>query len=89
MLPLNQILIVKIFDVWGIDFMGPFPNSFGYLYILVVTMCPSGWRQLHARPMTIEWWSNFLKTLSLLVLVHLEQSLVMKVSISATRFLSS
>ena len=28
MMPLNPILEVEIFDVWGIDFMGPFPNSF-------------------------------------------------------------
>jgi hypothetical protein len=35
MMPLNPILVVEIFDVWGIDFMGPFPNSFGFLYILV------------------------------------------------------
>ncbi len=35
MMPLNPILVVEIFDVWGIDFMGPFPNSFGNLYILV------------------------------------------------------
>ena len=25
----NPILEIKLFDVWGIDFMGPFPNSFG------------------------------------------------------------
>ena len=30
MMPLNPILKVKLFDVWEIDFMGPFPNSFGY-----------------------------------------------------------
>jgi hypothetical protein len=36
MMPLNPILIVEIFDMWGIDFIGPFLNSFGYLYILVV-----------------------------------------------------
>jgi hypothetical protein len=35
MMPLNPILIVDIFDVWGIDLTRPFPNSFGYLYILV------------------------------------------------------
>jgi len=35
MMPLNLILIVEIFDVWGIDFIGPFPNSFDYLYILI------------------------------------------------------
>ncbi|XP_059597281.1 uncharacterized protein LOC132254785, partial [Vitis vinifera] len=35
MMSLNPILIVDIFDVWGIDFMGPFPMSFGHSYILV------------------------------------------------------
>ena len=34
-MPLNPILVVDLFDVWGIDFMGPFPSSFGYVYILV------------------------------------------------------
>ena len=29
MMPLNPILEVEIFDVWDIDFMGPFPSSFG------------------------------------------------------------
>ena len=43
MMPLNPILIVKIFYFWGIDFMGPFPNSFGYLYILVVVDYVSKW----------------------------------------------
>jgi hypothetical protein len=60
MMPLNPILIVEIFDVWGIDFMRPFPNSFGfYTFWLLWTMCPSGWKQLHARPTTTELWSNF------------------------------
>ena len=35
MMTLNPILVIEIFDVWGIDFMGPFPLSFGYEYILV------------------------------------------------------
>jgi hypothetical protein len=35
MMPLNPILIVEIFDVWGIDLMGPLPLSFGCEYILV------------------------------------------------------
>jgi hypothetical protein len=29
--------------MWGIDFMEPFPNSFGYLYILVVVDYVSKW----------------------------------------------
>jgi len=43
MMPLNPILIVEIFDVWDIDFMEPFPNSFGYLYILVIVDYVSKW----------------------------------------------
>ena len=35
MMPLNPILEVDLFDVWGIDFIEPFPSSFGYIYILV------------------------------------------------------
>ena len=43
MMPLNPILIVDIFDVWGIDFMGPFPMSFGHSYILVGVDYVSKW----------------------------------------------
>jgi hypothetical protein len=43
MMPLNPILIVEIFDVWGIDFMGPFPPSFGFEYILVAVDYVSKW----------------------------------------------
>jgi hypothetical protein len=31
MMPLNLILIVELLDVWGIDFMGPYPNFHGTL----------------------------------------------------------
>ena len=43
MMPLNPILVVNLFDVWGIDFMGPFPSSFGYIYILVGVDYVSKW----------------------------------------------
>ncbi|RVW98901.1 Retrovirus-related Pol polyprotein from transposon 297 [Vitis vinifera] len=43
MMPLNPILIVDLFYVWGIDFMGPFPMSFGYSYILVGVDYVSKW----------------------------------------------
>ena len=32
---LHDILVVQLFDVWGIDFMGFFPSSFGNIYILL------------------------------------------------------
>ena len=42
-MPLTPILEVELFDCWGIDFMGPFPNSFGNLYILVGVDYVSKW----------------------------------------------
>ena len=35
MMPLTLILIIEIFNVWRIDFMGPFSPSFEFKYILV------------------------------------------------------
>nr|GEZ23932.1 reverse transcriptase domain-containing protein [Tanacetum cinerariifolium] len=37
-IPQNAIQICEIFDVWGIDFMGPFPSSRGNKYILVAAL---------------------------------------------------
>ena len=34
-MPLKPIIEVEIFDLWGINFVGPFPNSDGYEYILI------------------------------------------------------
>ncbi|WJZ89320.1 hypothetical protein VitviT2T_008546 [Vitis vinifera] len=42
-MPMNPILIVELFDVWGIDFMGPFPMYFGNSYILVGVDYDSKW----------------------------------------------
>ncbi|RVW77833.1 Pol polyprotein [Vitis vinifera] len=42
-MPMNPILIVDLFDVWGIDFMRPFPMSFGNSYILVGVDYVSKW----------------------------------------------
>ena len=43
MMPLNPILVIELCDVWGIDFMRPFPTSFGYTYILVGVDYVSKW----------------------------------------------
>ena len=45
-----MLLAVQIFDVWGIDFMGPFPPSFGNLYILLVVDYVSKWVEVIAFP---------------------------------------
>ena len=49
-MPLKGIMVVKIFDVWGIDFMGPFPQSFGNLYILLAVDYVSKWVEAVACP---------------------------------------
>ena len=43
MMSLNPIFVVDLFNIWGIDFIGPFPSSFGYLYILVGVDYVSKW----------------------------------------------
>ncbi|KAA3469712.1 protein NYNRIN-like [Gossypium australe] len=35
--------VVELFDVWGINFIGPFPPSWGKIYILVVVDYDSKW----------------------------------------------
>ena len=42
-MPMNYILVCDIFDVWEIDFMGPFPKSYGNEYILVAVDYVSKW----------------------------------------------
>ncbi|KAL4384669.1 hypothetical protein GQ457_15G020070 [Hibiscus cannabinus] len=42
-MPLQNILEVELFDVWGIDFMRPFPSSFDNLYILLAVDYVSKW----------------------------------------------
>ena len=42
-MPLQGILVVHLFYVWGIDFMGPFPSSFGNVYILLAVDYISKW----------------------------------------------
>ena len=49
-MPLNSILEVEIFDVWSIDFMGPFIPFFGNLYILVAVDYVSKWVEPIALP---------------------------------------
>ena len=44
----NPVLICEIFDVWGIDFMGPFPSSCGFMYILLAVDYVSKWVEAKA-----------------------------------------
>ncbi|GJR55583.1 reverse transcriptase domain-containing protein [Tanacetum coccineum] len=48
--PQKYIQVCEIFDVWGIDFMGPFPSSKGNKYILVAIDYVSKWVEAQAFP---------------------------------------
>ena len=49
-MPLEGILVVQIFYVWGIDFIGPFPSSFGNIYILLAMDYVSKWVEASSCP---------------------------------------
>nr|GEX53066.1 reverse transcriptase domain-containing protein [Tanacetum cinerariifolium] len=49
-MPQNSIHVYEIFDVWGIDFMGPFPSSRGNKYIHVAVDYLSKWVEAKALP---------------------------------------
>ncbi|GJT50607.1 reverse transcriptase domain-containing protein [Tanacetum coccineum] len=49
-MPQNAIQVCEIFDVWGNDFMGPFPSSRGNKYILMAVDYLSKWVEAKALP---------------------------------------
>ena len=62
-MPQTPIFFGEIFYVWGIDFMGPFPSSFGYLYILLAVDYVSKWVEaLATRSDDAKIVVNFVKT---------------------------
>ena len=42
-MPMNYSLVIEPFDVWGFDYMEPFPKSNGYTHILVVVDYVTKW----------------------------------------------
>nr|GEV81908.1 hypothetical protein [Tanacetum cinerariifolium] len=47
-MPQNNIQVCEVFDVWGLDFMGPFPDLRGNEYILVAVDYMSKWVEAQA-----------------------------------------
>ena len=47
-MPMKYILACEVFEVWGIDFMGPFPPSYGFEYILLAVDYVSKWVEAKA-----------------------------------------
>ncbi|GJT45082.1 reverse transcriptase domain-containing protein [Tanacetum coccineum] len=49
-MPLTNIQVCEIFDVWGINFMGPFLKSHNFEYILIAVDYVSKWAEAQALP---------------------------------------
>ncbi|GJU99840.1 reverse transcriptase domain-containing protein [Tanacetum coccineum] len=49
-MPLNNIQVCENFNIWVIDFMGPFPKSYKFEYILVAVEYVSKWAKAQALP---------------------------------------
>nr|GEW24448.1 reverse transcriptase domain-containing protein [Tanacetum cinerariifolium] len=49
-MPLKNIQVCENFDIWGIDFMGPFSKSYKFEYILVAIDYVSKWAEAQALP---------------------------------------
>ncbi|GJS89208.1 reverse transcriptase domain-containing protein [Tanacetum coccineum] len=49
-MPQNNIQVCEVFNIWGLDFMGPFPDSRGNKYILVAVDYVSKWVEAQALP---------------------------------------
>nr|GEY90188.1 reverse transcriptase domain-containing protein [Tanacetum cinerariifolium] len=52
-MPQNSIQVCVIFDIWGINFLGPFPSSRGNKYILVAVDYLSKWVEVKALPINV------------------------------------
>ncbi|CAM8910841.1 unnamed protein product [Rhodiola kirilowii] len=61
-MPQVPILVNDVFDIWGIDFMGPFPVSCGYTYILVAVDYVSKWVEAKATRCDAKIVIDFLRT---------------------------
>ena len=61
--PLQPILEVELFDIWGMDFMGHFPSSFSNLYILLAIDYVSKWVEaIPTRTNDAKVVANFLRS---------------------------
>ena len=85
-MPQQPMLFCEVFDVWGIDFMGPFPVSFGFVYILLAVDYVSKWWKPNPPELTMLrlLWILF-DLICFAGLESLEPSLVIKAPIFCNR----
>nr|GEW75138.1 reverse transcriptase domain-containing protein [Tanacetum cinerariifolium] len=79
-MPQNVIQVCEIFDVRGIDFMGPFPSSRGNKYILVAVDYFSKWVEAKALPTNDALMSKYGVTHRLATAYHPQTSGKVEVS---------
>nr|GEV15497.1 reverse transcriptase domain-containing protein [Tanacetum cinerariifolium] len=79
-MPQNVIQVCEIFDVWGIDFMVPFPSSRGNMYILVAVDYFSKWVEAKALPTNDALMSKYGVTRRLSTAYHPQTSGQVEVS---------
>ncbi|KAI3459765.1 hypothetical protein Pfo_016428 [Paulownia fortunei] len=73
-LPLTNMMEVELFDIWVIDFMGPFPPSNNRSYILLVVDYVSKWIEAIITPTNdAKVVLKFFTNIFLLVLAHLKK----------------
>nr|GEU81363.1 reverse transcriptase domain-containing protein [Tanacetum cinerariifolium] len=69
-MPQNSIHVCEVFNVWGIDFMGPFMSSRGNKYILVAVDYLSKWVEVKADRGTHFCNDQFLKAIRKFGVTH-------------------
>nr|GEV52372.1 reverse transcriptase domain-containing protein [Tanacetum cinerariifolium] len=79
-MPQNVIQVYEIFDVWGIDFMGPFSSSRWNRYILVAVDYLSKWVKAKALPTNDALMSKYGVTHRLVTAYHTQTSGQVEVS---------
>ena len=84
-MPQQPMLFCEVFDVWGIDFMGPFHVSFGFVYILLAVDYVSKWVEAKpTRTNDAKVVVDFVRSNLFVGLESLEPSLVIKAPIFVT-----
>ncbi|GKB21856.1 reverse transcriptase domain-containing protein [Tanacetum coccineum] len=76
-MPQNNIQVCEVFDIWGLDFMGPFSESRCNKYILVAVDYVSKWVEAQALPINdARVLVKFLRQLFARVIKHILKRLV-------------
>ena len=78
-MPLHSIYVCENFDVLVVDFIGPFPPSCGYTYILLFMDYVSKWVEAVAiRTVMLRLWLKMLNLIFCIDMEYLKHLLVIR-----------